>query len=385
MALRFLREGEVRWLVPAIGLALLAYLTRPEGLLLPAALVVVLGLIPWIRPLRMSRPRWWGAFAVLVIGPACLIGPYLAVKGGLGTKPSIARLLGSAPRSSAMAVNRQRPLDAHQTRARAYAEAAKAVFEAVRDAVTIPLLPFVLVGLAGHRDYSKRARGWLLLAIIGMASVAALWRLYETGGYCTPRHTLILVLLLFPAAAAGIAGTIAAIEAFVSRRSAAAVGRVLRPVAWVVVLGGLVTVYAPRTLAPLNQGLGGYRAAGLWLRSRVAGDARVVDLTGWSLFYGGLQGYTFANLIQAPEDPAVRWVVARESHLRGPWNYCDQLRALVGNAAPVVVFRGANPRHTVKVLVFDLQRSERAMALRATDRAADLPIQPVRRAAGLGR
>ena len=72
---------------------------------------------------------------------------------------------------------------------------------------------------------------------------------------------------------------------------------------------------------------------------------------------GGLKGYTFANLVQAPADPSVRWVVARESHLRGPWGYCDQLRSLVGDAAPVAVFRGENPRHTVKVMVFDRMRS----------------------------
>jgi 4-amino-4-deoxy-L-arabinose transferase-like glycosyltransferase len=373
LALRFLGEGEIRWLVPAIGLAFLAYLTRPEGLLLPAALIATLGASAVVRPLRMSRQRWWGAFAVLVIGPACLIGPYVTVKGGLGTKPGIARVLGTAPRSSALAVNRQRPLDPHQTRAKAYAQAAKAVFEAVRDGVTIPLLGFALVGFAGHKGYGQRARAWLLLGAIGAASAVALGRLFETGGYCTPRHALIPVLLIFPAAAAGIDRTLAALGALIARHGSEAVNRALRPFALVVVLGGFVAAYAPRTLAPLNQGLGGYRAAGLWLRNHIPSDTRVVDLTGWSLFYGRLQGYTFANLIQAPDDPSVRWVVAREAHLHGPWGYCGQLRSLLGSAAPVVVFRGANPRHTVKVLVFDLQRND------STPRLASPPRETIRR------
>src|SRR5262249_31315828 len=135
-ALRFLRAGKFGWLPPTIVLSVLAYLTRPEGLLLPLALIATLGVLPMGRSLALSRPRWWAALGVLVIAPGCLIGPYVAVKGGLGTKPSIARLIGSAPKSLPQAVERQHPLDPEQTAAESYALAAKAVFEAVRDAVS---------------------------------------------------------------------------------------------------------------------------------------------------------------------------------------------------------------------------------------------------------
>ena len=134
---------------------MLAYLSRPEGLLLPPALAATLGILPLCRGLGLSRSRWWAALGLLVIGPVCLIGPYVAIKGGIGTKPSIARLLGTAPKSSPQAVERQTPLDPEQTAVETCALAAKAVFEAVRDAVSIPLLPLALLGLffgpAGHR------------------------------------------------------------------------------------------------------------------------------------------------------------------------------------------------------------------------------------------
>ena len=39
--------------------------------------------------------------AFLVLGPLLLVGPYVALKGGLGTKPAVARLLGTAPKSAA--------------------------------------------------------------------------------------------------------------------------------------------------------------------------------------------------------------------------------------------------------------------------------------------
>ena len=210
-ALRFLREGRFVWLPPTIGLAVLAYLSRPEGLLLPLALAATLGILPLCRGLGLNRSRWWAALGVLVIGPVCLIGPYVAVKGGIGTKPSIARLLGTAPKSLPQAVERQHPLDPEQTAVETGALAAKAVFESVRDAVSIPLLPLALLGLffvyrpatapgpaPAIGDGGGRGRQWLFVAIVAVASVLALLRLHATGGYCSPRHALILSLLLDP-------------------------------------------------------------------------------------------------------------------------------------------------------------------------------------------
>ena len=54
-ALRFLREGRFVWLPPTIGLAVLAYLSRPEGLLLLLALAATLGILPCVpRPASES-------------------------------------------------------------------------------------------------------------------------------------------------------------------------------------------------------------------------------------------------------------------------------------------------------------------------------------------
>src|SRR5207249_9770236 len=92
-AVRFLKQGTFGWLPPTIGFGVLAYLSRPEGLLLPAALVATLAMMPLLRSTRLNWPRWWAAVGVLVIGPALLVGPYVAAKGGLGTKPAVARLL----------------------------------------------------------------------------------------------------------------------------------------------------------------------------------------------------------------------------------------------------------------------------------------------------
>ncbi len=98
-AVRFLREGRFFWLPLATGLGALAYLTRPEGMLLPMALAASLLILPFSRATRIHWPRWWRALAFLVGGLVFLVGPYIALKGGLGTKPAIARVLGLEPQA----------------------------------------------------------------------------------------------------------------------------------------------------------------------------------------------------------------------------------------------------------------------------------------------
>jgi Dolichyl-phosphate-mannose-protein mannosyltransferase len=352
-ALRFLREGVFRWLPLTIGFGALAYFSRPEGLLLPAALVASLVAMPLLRSTRLYWPRWWAAIGFLVLGAALLVGPYVMVKGGLGTKPAIARLIGTAPRSPASAVERQRPLDPNQSTAKTYTMALKAMTIAVRDAVTTPLLPLVVLGMVVAWPPGPRARMWLFVAIIEIASALALVRLHATGGYCSPRHAMVLAYLLIPAAAYGLHWALT---------SVAIPGRWLGlgeerfrpgPAMWALVLGGLALFYARADLAPINEGFGGYRGAGEWLAEHVPPDSPVVDVTGWSLFYGQRDGYTFANLHEAAGDPAVRWVIAREAHLRGPWTYCTQLRNLVAGHEPVAVFPESPMPHQAQIFVFD--------------------------------
>jgi hypothetical protein len=219
-----------------------------------------------------------------------------------------------------------------------------------------------LVGLLLCPGGAARARSWLLLGVIALASLLALFGLYVTGGYCAPRHALVLALVLIAAAAHGINRTIAAANGLLAQCSEVAAWWSVGPIAWAAVLGGLGWFYAPRTLAPVNEGFGGYRAAGRWLHEHATPGSRVVDVSGWALFYGSCRGYTFEDLIAAPGDPAARWVVAREAHLRGPWSYCAILRDLVGDAEPVAVFHGTNPRHATKVFVFDRRQPHAAAA-----------------------
>ncbi len=277
--LRFMREGRFGWLPLMIGCGGLAYLTRPEGLLLPAAMAATLLLMPLLRSTRLNWPRWWAAVGFLILGPMLLIGPFIALKGGLGTKPAVQRLLGTAPRSAADAVERARPLDPNQTELQTSLKAVKAVWESVRDITSMPLVPLALVGLVlAVRGGSAQARVWLLMAVMGSAALLALWRLHVTGGYCTPRHAMVFAIVLIPAAGYGLHRLLGA-SRFPAGRFGLGEGRFTAgPAVW----GGVLLAYAawagPSLARPINENLVGYRQAasvgGRASAGRRAGDGR---------------------------------------------------------------------------------------------------------------
>jgi len=352
-ALRFLRDGTFPWLLPTIGFAAMAYWVRPEGLLLPAAMVATLAAIPLLRSTRLNWPRWWAAVAFLVIGPACLMAPIVASKGGLSTKPAVGRVLGTAPKSAGDAIERQRPLDPAQSSTLTYFQAARAMAFAVRDAVTPPLLVLAVFGFVFAWPPGERARPWIFLTILMVAWCVALIRLHATGGYCTPRHAMIVAYPLIASAAFGFVGLVSRLS-IPGRWVGQGEGRfTVGPVAWVLALAAFVLHEKADLAAPINDRFVGYRGAADYLVGHVPDGAKVVDVTGWALFYGQKPGYTFANLVEAEGDPSVRRVVVRDAHLTGPWPYCERIRRLVGDRKPVASF----PTHPVRkqsvVFVFD--------------------------------
>ena len=212
----------------------------------------------------------------------------------------------------------------------------------------LPFLAFALLGLIVVPRNGNSSRQWTLLGVIGVASFLALIRLHATGGYCTSRHALILAMISFGAAAFGIDR----LFGFLSEIALSRLRRPLRLLAWPLALVALFAAEGSNLVGRLNPEFGGYRTAGQWLAEHASEQSHVVDVTGWSQFYASRPGYTFADLIAAPGDPAARWVVVRESHLKGPWLYCKQLSALVEGLKPVATFYGDGKRPT-RVYVFD--------------------------------
>src|SRR5262249_47939556 len=109
-------------------------------------------------------------------------------------------------------------------------------------------------------------------------------------------------------------------------------------------------------LSPINQGFCGYREAGEWLIDHTPVDARVLDLKGWATFYGRRAGYSFGEIDQAAQDPKLGWIVAHDSLIIGPWDYCKTMRRIVGGRSPVRSFPERRHAGIAQVHIFDLSQ-----------------------------
>ena len=354
-AVRFLREGRFVWLPPAIAFGALAYLTRPEGLLLHLALVATLLLLPLHRVTRIYWPRWRAAVLLLVLGPALLVGPYIYWKGGLGTKPAVARVIGTMPNSPPEALERERPLPAEQSAMQTYVLATSRAFKALRGAVTWPLIPLAILGLVVAGRGADRARTWLFLGVVVAASMGGLVRLHATGGYCTVRHALVpgLVFILFAAHGLSWVMKNASVEA---RSIGLGEGRIRPgPAVWAVVLAALLIVPAYQAKLPFNSSFAPYRMAGWWLEHRdPAHSGDVLDLTDWSLYFSNQPGFGIGAVAEAAARPGTRFVVVRDAHLNGHGRSSEIARALVAERAPIARFPEHPAPRQIQVAVYDL-------------------------------
>jgi hypothetical protein len=354
-AMRFLRQGTFIWLPCTILAGGLAYLTRPEGILLPAALVATLFAMPLLSSTRLNWPRWWSAVAFLVLSSLVVIVPLVAAKGTLGTKPAIAKILGLAPPAAADAVERAEPLDPTHSTTRIALDALKGVWRAARDAVTLPLLLLGTLGLfiaAKSGEGASRVELFLRILLVGM--LFGLWRLHMTGGYCTTRHALVLSVLLVPAAVRGLEWVLSRIM-LPGKYVGLGEGKYTPgPAVWL----GLVIAFClwmlPGLVDPIGGGNLGYRLAAEYLEQNAAPNERVVDVTGLAPFYSNQQAITFRNLDEAFDtNNPPRWVVARSNHLIGPWGYCRQLKSLIAGHRPVAAYpERVRPGQSL-VLVYD--------------------------------
>ncbi|MGE3818547.1 MAG: glycosyltransferase family 39 protein [Isosphaeraceae bacterium] len=354
-ASRFLRNGRFGWLIPAIGFGALAYLTRPEGLLIHVGLVATLLALPMLPGIHILWPRWWAAVGVLVLGPLALVGPYMAAKGGLATKPAVARLIGAEPVAPPEALERERPLPPDQSAWQTYAVAGSRVFRAIRGAVTPPLAPFAALGLvlASRKLGRRRARAWLFVSLVGLIAIAGLVRLHATGGYCTVRHALIPGTILTMAAAHGMIGLMRSV-AFDGRWLGLGEGRVRPgPAVWALVIAGVVIIPLYLQMKPFNSSFAPYRMAGSWIESH-AGEGAVLDLTDWSLFFSRQNGAGFPNVLEAAEDPDTRFLVVRDGQLEGHLHYNEVVRNRVAGRRPVASFPEKTGPRQIRLSVYDL-------------------------------
>lgn len=335
-AVKYLRDGRFLWLPIALGFGALAYLGRSEGLLLPASILATLALVPLRRSTRINWPRWWAAVGFVVVGSAVVVGPYMAAKGSLISRPGVARVLGLQTQSAANALERETPLAAGQTTAQTYRLAIVRAFEAVRANVPLVLLAAAALGLFAARDGTIPPRTRLFLTIVVSASLLALVRLYATAGYCSPRNALVPGLLLILAAAKGLDWLMKAVS--FDGRLIGLAGERIQPGAGVWALAVIPLILLPRLGEPVINTPGPFNVywdAGIWLALAEPKEAKALDLTDWTLYFSRREGLNFADLPQAAADPSVRWVVALADQVDKPSTYSETLHNLIGDRPPI--------------------------------------------------
>lgn len=336
---QFLKAGSLPWLVVGLTAAGGAYLVRPEGMLIPLALALTLMTSLLIRSGRRNLPysQLRVALVVLVALPMLICGPLIILKGGIGTKMSIGRLVGTTAPASPWAIERHRPLDPDEPAWKIWGLAAKDMFQSFREVTPGPLVALAaLAGVGILRGGSRRGLDHLFGAIALALSALALIRLNAVAGYCEPRHTVLPALLTLAASGRGLEMLARGFAARLTRSN-----RRTDVVALVVVcliLMGLTLRAWPETCRRFHEDLLGYRQAGEWLAERVAPGETTLDLTGIALFFGGLPGDDAATFQQGLENPHARWLVARPSHVEGPWPYCAAIRQRLEGRRPVASF-----------------------------------------------
>jgi hypothetical protein len=277
------------------------------------------------------------------------------MKGGVGTKPGIARVLGLAPQAQPLALERGQPVPADQPAARTYQLATIRMIKAFRVGATGPLFPLAIFGLLLALAQRDRARSNLFLAIILAASAFALVRLHATGGYCTARHALIPGVILTLAAAHAITWLLQRIA--IPGRWLGLMCDFVRPgviCQTAIVVALLLSSIRMQELGPFNHGpYSVYHAAGEWLRHHARSDELTLDMTGWPIFLSSLRGYSFAGVYEAPADPAIRWIVVRQPHVEGHWHFSAVIRELIGGRAPVAQVPERAAPNQVQILIYD--------------------------------
>jgi hypothetical protein len=170
-------------------------------------------------------------------------------------------------------------------------------------------------------------------------------------GYLSGRHTLTLVTLSLPWAAAGVfvCARGLAVKLYWSPTTARATGLAL--------LAAAVAAGVAFQLKPAHPSRWGHRQAGLWLAAHARPGEAVLDTRGWAAFVSGLPGYDYWHVRQAFTDARLSYVVVGDDELRAPSRRAATLRALLAYAArPVADFSERQGGREPGVWVYRFER-----------------------------
>lgn len=296
---RGVQTGRLGWFLFCGAAGGLAYLTRPEGALVPAAIGLALLVMqfrgawrqPWSNAVRQA--------AGLSTAALLVAGPYMWVIGGVTVKPSIrdvgANLVATSHRESTPrqpGLRAQLPAETftHVTSLpRRLVLGAWALMREVGYALHyLGAIP-ALIALVRHGRSMVGRRDFLAPGLYVALHLCALMLLALSAGYISDRHLMTLVMLFCFLVMQGfmdLGGWLLA-RIVGLRTGIAPVGLTIPGVAFGM-LALLVACGLPQTLKRVHGNRVGNHQAGLWLASQVKPGDIVLDDHAWSHFYSGL-------------------------------------------------------------------------------------------------
>lgn len=345
------RFGEValrgRRIDAALGCGIaagLGFLTRPEVLVVPLAVVVTL-LVQMRTEQRLPLPAWrLGAVTVAVL---TIVGTYALMKGEVSEKLSL-RLGAAMPGHQAPVRKPPRwlppglddPRWDFSAKEETGAPPRSPVHRALARVVSAwsedlgwVLAPLAIWGFVRVRGPDAGRPGRLLASIYLLLFGGILVRHAMTLGYLSGRHALSMVLVSLPWAAAGILD----VACRVGRRLGEDSPRAMRwgVTALVLAIGVGVTVQ----LKTAHATRWGHWAAGRWLAENTRTTDAVLDTRGWAAFVSGRPSYDYWHVRQAFTDAKLAYVVVGQDELTAPSRRAATLRAVLAYAAtPVASF-----------------------------------------------
>jgi hypothetical protein len=338
----------------------LAYLTRPEGLLIPAAAgLTLLGM----QVFRNGRRPWLSVGAcgaALTTATLLVSGPYMVLIGGLTVKITGNALIKEATAEVIDPVERPEdgvtggPAllavwwrgDANVSSGR-YLWGLQTLAEVLSKAFFFVLWIPALAGLLYFRDRFRIVPGaWMLLLLCALLG-ALLYRVAVRMGYLSDRHTILILACGVLWATAAVEGAGRGLARLLSKWR----GRISANV-WATALLLVVTV-APlgRTLEPLHGDRVGFRAAGHWLAEHAGAQEAVFDPFGWSGYYAGRYFQDGAG-----QEPWAYVVIEestnnKHSHLVT----MPEAEKLAGTGRRICAFPAPRGKESAEVVIYDLR------------------------------
>jgi len=326
------------------------YLARPEAILAPAALGLA-WVFHWARSRQFRMALASPALPAMSLSALVLVGGYALAKGEVSEKLALRHgaALGSgrlairavpqllprglsdsnldfSPKEETERIPIRHPLKALRWMTSEWWDELCWGF-AIMSLWGLVRQRFIL-GLCGNRDPAGTGGSErLVLAVFASVFVLALLRHTASLGYLSGRHTLPLVLISVPWAAAGT---------FVCLRGLGLKLPWSPRTAWttgIVATSVVVATLAAYQLRPGHPTRWGHWAAGRWLAEHAQRSDVVLDTRGWARFVSGAPGYDYWHVRQALTDSHLTYVVVGHEELAATSPRAQTLNALMAFAA----------------------------------------------------